>query len=439
MMDGLLDLLGLPLLACVPLALLLGYLGLHVLEREIVFIDIALAQIVAVGVVASEVLLGAGAPALAGQAFPLAVTVLAAAFYAVVRRRVRALALEAVIGISYGVAAAAALLLLGVAPGGHVHVQHMLAGSILWASPADVGLSALVFALVGAVLFLCRRPIHRISDDYDAAVRAGLRVVAWDFLFYFLLGVVVAAAVRIAGVVLVFAFLIMPATLAALFTERVGRRVGIAWGAGLVAAAAGLLFAGRLDFSVGPAVALFLGVALGVGALFRVHPVAGALGAAGVAAGLVLLAVLDVGPGLPAGAQAGTGRPPRVPEAAAAPRDEEARSAAAAGRQPLRLRPEDVEDAEDIVALGALFARERAPDVRARIVRRLLALAPPDGIARALEFLESDPPLYFRQVVVEALGAVEPKAAGFEVTADAGAEVNRRTAAAIRAGLAGAK
>jgi len=269
----LLEILGIPFLICLEMIAILGYLGIHVLKREIIFIDIAMAQIAAVGALGAELAFEAHGHSVLGHACAFGATVVAAAFYSIIRRRVVQIPLEAVIGVSYAIAAAGALFLLGIAPGGDFHVQQMLAGSILWATWTDVIWAAALFALVGGCFYVFRRPFTSISEDYEGAAREGVNTLGWDFLFYVLLGVVVTLAVRIAGVVVVFSFLIIPATLSALLASGWRARLVAAWITGAIASTLGLLFAERLDFSVGPAVALFLGVALvlvGSLGLFRV-------------------------------------------------------------------------------------------------------------------------------------------------------------------------
>ena len=261
-MQQFLEVLGLPLLACVTMMSILGYLGLHVLEREIIFIDIALAQVVAVGAIGAHLAFGAHGDSPVSYGCALGAALAVAAFYAFARQRIVQISLEAVIGVSYAIAAAAALFLVGIAPGGHVHVQHMLAGSILWTSWRDILVCAAVFAVVGLCFYLLRRPLARVSGDYVKARQEGMKVAWWDFLFYALISVVITLGVRIGGVVLVFAFLIIPATVSALFSSRWRVRAGIAWAVGALGSVTGLLFADRFDFSVGPSVALFLGVIL---------------------------------------------------------------------------------------------------------------------------------------------------------------------------------
>jgi len=148
-------------------------------------------------------------------------------------------------------------------------VQHMLAGSILWATWKDFLLCIFVFSAVGLCFYLFQQPFKEISDNYENALKKGIKVVRWDFLFYTLFGIVITLAVRIGGVVVIFAFLIIPATISALFSSNWGRRLVISWVIGMGATVAGLLFADRFDFSIGSAISLFLGLALVFAALIK--------------------------------------------------------------------------------------------------------------------------------------------------------------------------
>ncbi len=269
-MTDLISLQGLPFLACLVMLGILGYVGLHVLKREVVFIDIALAQIAAVGAIGAHVLFEVHGDSLTAQATALGATLVAAAFFAIMRHRLREIPLEAVIGVSYAIAAAGALFLVGIAPGGHSHIQDMLAGSILWVTGHDILISAMILSAVGLCFALFRRPFHAISDDYKSAVAAGYHTLAWDFFFYVLVGIVITTVVRIGGVVLVFCFLIIPATMATLMASGWKTRLFLTWGIGGIGSVAGLVFAAKYDFSVGPAIALWLGIALAlVGVIHR--------------------------------------------------------------------------------------------------------------------------------------------------------------------------
>ena len=258
-----------PFLVCLTMMFILGHMGIHVLKREVIFIDIALAQIAAVGAMFAHIVFKTHGDSLCGYFIAFCFTLVASAFYSIVRRRVSQIPLEAVIGVSYAIAAAAALFLVGVAPGGHMHIQHMLAGSILWVTWKDILFSAFIFSAIGFCFYLFRGPLNEISDNYEKALKRGAKVVWWDFFFYALFGIVITLAVRIGGVVVVFAFLIIPATISTLFSSSWRKRLVISWSFGIGATIAGFLFAGHFDFSIGPAISFFLGVALVIVSLYR--------------------------------------------------------------------------------------------------------------------------------------------------------------------------
>ena len=267
------QILGIPFLACMLMSSILGYLGIHVLKREVIFIDIALAQIAAVGSIAAHMSFEAHGDSLTAYLCSLGCVLVAAGFYAFVRSRLLQISLEAVIGISYAIAAAAALFLVGVAPGGHMHIQHILSGSLLWTCWRQIITSLIVFSLIGLAFYLIRKPITEISNSYQKGTAKDLRVVFWDFVFYVLLGIVITLAVQIGGIVVVFAFLIIPATISATLALRSGLQITAICTAAILASLGGLLFAYHLDFSIGPAIALFLGGELVITSLMaRIWP-----------------------------------------------------------------------------------------------------------------------------------------------------------------------
>ncbi|MDP8257876.1 MAG: metal ABC transporter permease [Candidatus Aadella gelida] len=259
-----------PFLVCLTMVIILGYMGIHVLQREVIFIDIALAQIAVVGAIVAHVTFGVHGDSMLSYACAFGVTLIASIFYSLVRKKVNQIPLEAVIGVSYAIAAATALFLVGVAPGGHIHVQQMLAGSILWATWRDVLLCVVVFSVVGCCFYIFRGPFKEISDNYENALKKGIKVVWWDLFFYALFGIVITLAVRIGGVVVIFALLIIPATVSALFSSSFGKRLVIGGAVGIVATIAGFLFANRFDFSIGSAISLFLGGSLVIAVFFRI-------------------------------------------------------------------------------------------------------------------------------------------------------------------------
>ncbi|MBM4028074.1 MAG: metal ABC transporter permease [Planctomycetes bacterium] len=264
-MSDLVEMLALPFLACLLLGGILSYLGIHVLKREVIFIDIAVAQVAAIGALVAHLLFHVEEDSLISYLGSLVCVLAMAGFYALVRHRVLEISVEAVIGISYAITAAGAMFLMGVVPG-HNHAHEMLAGALLWIMWPQMLTSLLVCTAVGVVLWLFRRPLAAVSEDYARAAARGMKVVWWDFFFYALLGTVITVAVRISGVVTVFALLIIPATTSALFATAWLPRMLLAWLTVLLGSAGGLLFSYYLDFSVGPTIALCLGVLLAASA-----------------------------------------------------------------------------------------------------------------------------------------------------------------------------
>ena len=256
---------GSPLVACVLMGSILSYLGMHVLKREVIFIDIAVAQVAAVGALVAHMAFDVEEDALISYLCSLAGVLLMAVFYAVVRWKVKDISIEAVIGISYAITAAGALFLIGVQPG-HAHADEMLAGSLLWVTWSDILVALVVFAVVALGLGVFRKPLAAVSDNHNGAAQHGLNVVLWDFIFYALLGVVITISVRLSGVVTVFAMLIIPATTSALFATGLSRLL-VAWSAVVVASLGGLLASYYRDFSAGPAIALCLGILLVLAAI----------------------------------------------------------------------------------------------------------------------------------------------------------------------------
>jgi zinc/manganese transport system permease protein len=260
-MSQLVQILGLPFLTCLIIGTMLGYFGIHVLKREVIFIDIAVAQVAAVGSIAAHLAFDVEEDHWIAYLFSMGCVLFIAAFYAIARRKIVQISVETVIGISYAITAAGAMFLIGIAPG-HAHAEEMLAGRLLWVTSDHIKLCLVVFAIVGVCLHLFSKPLSGISEDYEVAVSRGRNVVWWDFLFYGLLGIVITVAVRVTGVVTVFSFLIIPATVSALFARRWTSRIIIALATIATASSGGLLFAYFFDFSIGPAVALFLGAVL---------------------------------------------------------------------------------------------------------------------------------------------------------------------------------
>jgi zinc/manganese transport system permease protein len=259
-----------PFVACLTLIGIHGYFGIHVLKRGIIFIDIAMAQIAALGVTFAYVLkIDPHSP----WTYPISLlfVIVAAWLFSLLKCRRPRICIEAIIGISYAVAATAAVLLIDQSAGSHEHIKEMFVGSILWVQWPEILKSMVVYAGIGGLHILFRKRFTPLSERYEELKAAGERVMVWDFLFYLTLGIVVMHSVRIGGILIVFAFLIIPSAISALFAIRWVPRIAIGWGIGTLVSIIGLTLSWKADIPSGPAVVLCLGIALFIAGCLRRH------------------------------------------------------------------------------------------------------------------------------------------------------------------------
>jgi zinc/manganese transport system permease protein len=261
MIIDLVSLMWVPFLMCLVLTGIHAYLGLHVIAREVVFVDIALAQIAALGATAA-ILVGFDVESPISYCFALAATLLGALVLALTRSRKRRVSQEAVIGVVYAVSAGAAILLMDRAPHGAEHLRGMLVGNILTASGTHVAHVTVLYAAIGLLHWCCRRPFFLISTDPGRAFREGWCVRGWDFAFYATFGVVVTTSVRVAGVLLVFSYLIVPALAGILVGGTTMQRLLIGWVFGTLVSVLGMLASAILDLPTGATVVCAFGVTL---------------------------------------------------------------------------------------------------------------------------------------------------------------------------------
>ena len=241
---------------------MLSYLGVHVVERGVIFVDLSLAKIAALGTTIG-VLSGYDMHSDAGKVFSLGFALVGAAVFALSRvHRSTRIPQEAIIGIAYAVAAAASILAMSKATGETEHLKEMLVGNILSVSWSELAKTAALFAVVGLFHFALRRKFLLISMNEAEAERQGLNVRFWDFLFYGSFGLVVTSAVPIAGVLLVFSFLIVPAVSAMLFSDRLGVRLAIGWSMGAITSALGVYLSYLWDLPTGATIVATLGAGL---------------------------------------------------------------------------------------------------------------------------------------------------------------------------------
>ena len=244
-------------LAALVLAGIHAYLGFHIVRRGVLFVDLALAQMAALGV-ALAVVLGREHDEGGAYALALGMTMLGAALFAWLRGRARHAPLEAFIGIVFATAQALAFLLLEKTPSGAEHMKETLVGSLFTVAPHQIAVVAGLYAVVGVVHVLLRKPFLEITNDPEGAKARGRKMFRWDFLFYATFGVVVTSAVQIAGVLLVFGFLVIPAVAGVLATSRTGLALAIGWVFAFVASVGGLLVSVTLDLPAAPSILVTL-------------------------------------------------------------------------------------------------------------------------------------------------------------------------------------
>ncbi|MFC1679655.1 metal ABC transporter permease [Elusimicrobiota bacterium] len=248
-----------PLVACLILTGIHAYLGIHVVERGVIFVDLALAQIAALGAVIA-VLAGFELHSTGSYTMSLLFTFVGAAIFSVTRLKESDVPQEAIIGIVYVVSAAAAVLVLEKFPADAGHLKHMLVGNILFVTWPEILKTLALYGAIGALHFFFREKFILLSRDPEEAGRRGISIRWWDFLFYMTFGFVVTSSVEIAGVLLVFSFLIAPAVCSMLFTRHFGKRLLLGWGLGSIVSFVGVYASAVWDFPTGAAVVCVFGL-----------------------------------------------------------------------------------------------------------------------------------------------------------------------------------
>jgi zinc/manganese transport system permease protein len=260
-MIDMLQFMAAPFAACLVLVGLHAYVGIHVIERRILFVDLAVAQFAALGAVVGFAF-GHHPGELGSTLFSLAFAVIAAGLFALTRVRHEKLPQEAIIGITFVVASAVTILVADRAPEGAEHIKETLSGSLLWVTWPAVLKVLLIYAVLGVFHWFLRHRFALISSDPAEAYRRGWNVRWWDFLFYLAFGVMITFSVEIGGILMVFAYLVIPACVAILLHAGMGARLVVGWLTGVTASAAGLMGSYYLDVPTGPSVVVVLGVML---------------------------------------------------------------------------------------------------------------------------------------------------------------------------------
>lgn len=246
---------------CLILVGIHSYLGLHVLRRKVIFVDLALAQIAALGTTVGF-LFGVMPGTTGAYWFSLSFAFIGAAVFSISRYRHEKIPQEAIIGLTYAIAASIAILVIDKAPHGAEHIKEILTGSILWVKWTTIAKAAIVYSVIGVFHFIYRDKFILISEHPEKAYEQGISVRFWDFLFYVTFGIVITHSVGTAGVLLVFVFLVVPAVASMLITDVLWKQLVIGWSLGVFVSVIGLYISYRIDLPSGPTVVAFYGVML---------------------------------------------------------------------------------------------------------------------------------------------------------------------------------
>jgi zinc/manganese transport system permease protein len=261
--------LGPSLTICLVIASIHVYLGMHVLEREVIFVDLSLAQLAALGATIATLFTSEEEPGWPAHAAALGFTILGAALFALTRRVRKHVSQEAIVGIVYAVSSAVTVLVVSHSPHGAEHIKDILVGSLLNTTWTNVWQTAAAYVVLGALQLLLARRFIAISWRPEEAEQASRHVDLWDFGFYVLFGLVITISVQFAGILLVFSYLIVPAVITRLFSANLLRRLFAGWGVAIVASALGLWASWTWDFPTGAAMVAAFGVLLAVAGIAR--------------------------------------------------------------------------------------------------------------------------------------------------------------------------
>jgi zinc/manganese transport system permease protein len=251
------------LVAGLILAGIHAYLGFHIVRRGVIFVDLALAQMAALGVALSLVLNIHENETLT-YLLALGMTWVGAIAFAWLRGQERSAPLEAFIGIVFATAQAAVFLVLEKSPAGPEHLKETLVGSLFTVDPVHIAKTAALYAVIGVLHFILRKPFFEITNNPDGAKRRGRKLFVWDFIFYAIFGFVVTSSVQIAGVLLVFGLLVIPAVAGLMASAKTGRALAVGWIFAVIASMLGLVGSVQFDFPAAPSILVSLTLLLAI-------------------------------------------------------------------------------------------------------------------------------------------------------------------------------
>jgi zinc/manganese transport system permease protein len=241
------ELLAAPFVLAVLLVGIHAYLGLHVLEREVIFVDISLSQVAALGGAISLFFVNEKEGASLALGLSLSLCLLVAFALALLKRYEKSVSQEALIGMTYALSSGALILVADKLPHGAEHLKEALVGNILFVTWTQVLETFCIYFVIGILHWLFRKQFWQASRGEEG-------MFWWDFLFYFLFGIVITFSTRHAGVLVVFSILVAPAALATRYAAGLLPRLFLAWAVGTVGLLAAFLLSYELDLPSGAAI-----------------------------------------------------------------------------------------------------------------------------------------------------------------------------------------
>lgn len=388
-----------------------SYLGLHVIKRKVIFVDLALAQIAALGTTIGF-LFGLLPGSTGAYWFSLTFTFLGAGIFSLLRFRNEKIPQEAIIGLTYAIAAAVAILIIDKAPHGAEHIKELLTGSILWVKWSTIFNAAIVYLLVGIFHYIFRDKFLLISNDPEKAYQSGMNVRFWDFLFYVSFGIVITHSVGTAGVLLVFVFLVVPAITAIMITDKLWKQLVIGWSMGVFVSFIGLLISYYADLPSGPTVVAFYGLMLTLVAAFFFVKRAGnrKKALAKVALGIAVILIVISGLRL-MGSLFHSSHEEHHPM-------ESTKVENTAGTNLDYMNEEELEKfvakSNDKELLISLFRKKEDKTLKFTIAKRIIQLDKYTGANLMLELLKDDSLVFVNQQIIEELRNIFNKNFGYD-------------------------